>query len=70
MENPHEEQQSALLYRIIANVRKLNQNMNKVNDKLETINKANRETEKISQVWAAYNSSVKIHLDNQAATKK
>ncbi|KAI9333509.1 DASH complex subunit dad4 [Pilaira anomala] len=66
MKNPHEEQQSALLNRIIANVRKLNQNMTTINDKLETINKANRGTEKIAQVWAAYDSSVKIHLDNQA----
>lgn len=65
MENPHEQQQSALLSRIVANISKLNHNMVKVNQKLEVLNKNNSDIEQIAHMWTAYDKSVRIHLDNQ-----
>ncbi|CAO0789670.1 unnamed protein product [Mucor circinelloides] len=64
MENPHEQQQIALLSRIIANVSKLNKSMEDMNTKLESINKDNSDIALISDMWSAYNGSVRIHIDD------
>ncbi|KAL0145809.1 DASH complex subunit Dad4 [Mucor lusitanicus] len=73
MENPHEQQQIALLSRIIANVSKLNKSMEDMNTKLESINKDNSDVVLISDMWNAYNGSVRIHIDDakeEAKSKK
>ncbi|KAI7875068.1 DASH complex subunit Dad4 [Mucor mucedo] len=65
MENPHEEQQNKILHRIITNVSKLNRNLNVINDKIENVNKDNKNAEQMSHMWLAYTNSVKIHLHDQ-----
>ncbi|KAI8991311.1 DASH complex subunit dad4 [Mycotypha africana] len=67
MENPYEQQQSALLIRIVTNVKRLNQTMTDLNQKLETLNRYNSDVVLIADMWSAYNESVRIHLDNTKA---
>ncbi|KAI9470485.1 MAG: DASH complex subunit Dad4 [Benjaminiella poitrasii] len=64
MENPHEQQQSALLARIVANITKLNQSMTELNNKLESMNKYNDDVALIGDMWSAYDKSVRIHIEN------
>ncbi|ORX56333.1 hypothetical protein DM01DRAFT_1373181 [Hesseltinella vesiculosa] len=49
MENPYEHQQAQLLSRIVSNVE---------------INDDNADIAKLSEMWAAYDSSVQIHLES------
>ncbi|GAB5588878.1 DASH complex subunit dad4 [Umbelopsis nana] len=64
MENPHEQQQNALLSRIVANVVKLNQVVTDLNERLEDINKHNNDIALIAQMWSTYGASVQIHLES------
>ncbi|KAI8980868.1 DASH complex subunit Dad4 [Pilobolus umbonatus] len=64
MENPHEQQQNVLLCRIVANVSKLNDSISSLNQKMKTINRDNEDTVGIAHMWAAYNDSVRIHIEN------
>ncbi|KAI8888693.1 hypothetical protein K501DRAFT_209444 [Backusella circina FSU 941] len=64
MENPHEQQHTALLNRIISNVRTMNEKITEVNSKLEDINKKNEEAKAVCQMWSSYDSSVRFHLQN------
>ncbi|KAI7898439.1 DASH complex subunit Dad4 [Cokeromyces recurvatus] len=64
MENPHEQQQSFLLARIVANINKLNQSMTELNNKLENVNKYNGDIALIGHMWSAYDDSVRIHIEN------
>ncbi|KAI8374413.1 DASH complex subunit dad4 [Radiomyces spectabilis] len=63
MENPHEQQQNALLGRIVLNVTKLNNSVNELNERLEELSKSNNDITTIAQMWAAYSASVQIHLE-------
>ncbi|KAG2206187.1 hypothetical protein INT46_007182 [Mucor plumbeus] len=64
MNNPHEQQQNALIHRIIENVGNLNKSIELLNDKLENLNKENSDIVLVSDMWKAYNGSVRIHIDN------
>ncbi|KAG4304835.1 hypothetical protein PORY_001888 [Pneumocystis oryctolagi] len=63
MENPHEEQQNALMARIVANVEKLNEAIMEFNRCIQEINMANMNVELISQMWANYGRNVRFHLE-------
>ncbi|KAI8641725.1 DASH complex, subunit Dad4 [Parasitella parasitica] len=64
MENPHEQQQSALLNRIIANLSKLNKSVEELNTTVEKLNQDNNDIVVVADMWNAYNNSVRIHIDN------
>ncbi|RUS31457.1 DASH complex subunit Dad4 [Jimgerdemannia flammicorona] len=64
MENPHEEQQNALLNRIIVNVQKLNDVVTEMTDRLQEINEHNRDIALIAQMWGNYNRSVLVQLES------
>ncbi|KAI9017924.1 DASH complex subunit Dad4 [Phycomyces nitens] len=64
MENPHEQQQNALINRIAANVNKLNGTVQELNKRLEAMNEQSKSIVALGQIWSAYNASVEIHLDN------
>jgi len=64
MENPHEEQQNALISRIVLNVSKLNDALEQLNERLEEINEHNKDITIISRMWSNYNRSVLVHLDS------
>ncbi|KAI9279818.1 DASH complex subunit Dad4 [Sporodiniella umbellata] len=64
MDSPHDQQQSALLSRIIANINKLNHNIRQVNKRLETINKSTEEVALTANMWSGYNESVQIYLNS------
>ncbi|QSL66129.1 hypothetical protein MERGE_000504 [Pneumocystis wakefieldiae] len=63
MENPHEEQQNALMARIVMNVEKLNEAIMEFNRCIQEINMANMNLELISQIWANYGRNVRFHLE-------
>ncbi|KAJ9088658.1 hypothetical protein DSO57_1020989 [Entomophthora muscae] len=65
MANPHEIQQEALLGRIASNVRKLNEVIEELNDKLNQLNATNEEISKFSNLWTAYHLNSMIHLDSR-----
>ncbi|KAL1930006.1 hypothetical protein VTP01DRAFT_1160 [Rhizomucor pusillus] len=64
MENPHEQQQNALLGRIVSNVSKLNEAVIELNDRLEELNKNNNDIVQIARMWSSYNASSQIHLES------
>ncbi|EPY53558.1 DASH complex subunit Dad4 [Schizosaccharomyces cryophilus OY26] len=69
MNNPMEEQQSALLGRIVNNVEKLNDNVCRLNQALQNINMSNMNVELISQMWANYARNAKFHLEETGSLK-
>lgn len=64
-----EEQQSALLGRIISNVEKLNESITRLNHSLQLINMSNMNVELASQMWANYARNVKFHLEETHTLK-
>ncbi len=78
MENPHEEQQTAIMSRIINNVEKLNEAIVELNRSLQVIwfgppefftnnqetNMNNMNNELISQMWANYGRNAGFYLEN------
>ncbi|CEG71810.1 hypothetical protein RMATCC62417_07479 [Rhizopus microsporus] len=64
MESPHDQQQSALLSRIIINVSKLNENIGQLNKKIEIINSNTADVALVANMWSGYNESVQIYLDS------
>ncbi|KAI8065670.1 DASH complex subunit Dad4 [Gongronella butleri] len=64
MENPYEHQQAVLLSRIVNSVSKLNSSVNELTERMKEINNDNVDIAKLSDMWAAYDSSVQIHLES------
>ncbi|KAG4300573.1 hypothetical protein PCANB_002980 [Pneumocystis canis] len=63
MDNPHEEQQNALIARIVMNVEKLNEAVIEFNRFIQEINMANMNVELISQMWTNYGRNVRFYLE-------
>ncbi|BFZ53799.1 DASH complex subunit dad4 [Savitreella phatthalungensis] len=66
MENPHQEQQNAIMSRIIGNVEKLNEAVIELNKSLQTINMNNMNVELVSQMWANYSRNAGFYLETAA----
>ncbi|EEB08851.1 DASH complex subunit Dad4 [Schizosaccharomyces japonicus yFS275] len=70
MNNPMEEQQNAILERIINNLGKLNDSVITLNKKLQQVNMANMNVELASQMWANYARNAVFHLEETGSLKK
>ena len=64
MENPHQEQQNAIMSRVINNVEKLNEAVIELNRSLQQINMNNMNVELVSQMWANYSRNAGFYLEN------
>ncbi|KAL1918855.1 uncharacterized protein VTP21DRAFT_2877 [Calcarisporiella thermophila] len=64
MENPYEEQQNAILTRIVANVEKLNDVLDELNEQLEEMNGRNQDIAVVTQMWASYSKSALLMLES------
>ncbi|KAJ1920374.1 hypothetical protein H4219_001349 [Mycoemilia scoparia] len=64
MKNPYEEQQTAILTRIIGNVAKLNDTLGDLNAKLEEINELNTDMVSFSNIWQHYQRNSVIYLNS------
>ncbi|POV99471.1 hypothetical protein PSTT_13762 [Puccinia striiformis] len=65
MQNPFEEQQTALLSRILGNVEKLSEAMTELILMLESINHYNVKTSDLNQAVQNYAVNVKYNLQNE-----
>ncbi|KAL4814737.1 hypothetical protein BDW75DRAFT_201885 [Aspergillus navahoensis] len=63
MENPHEQQQTLLLSRIIENVQKLNEAVMEMNQRLQAANIQTMDVELVAQMFKNYQSNVLFHLE-------
>ncbi|KAI9314101.1 DASH complex subunit Dad4 [Dichotomocladium elegans] len=63
MEDPHEQQQNALLGRIVANTQVLNNSLVRLNHRLEEVNKDVNEVARLAKIWTSYRSSAQIFLE-------
>ncbi|BFZ61423.1 DASH complex subunit dad4 [Saitoella coloradoensis] len=70
MDNPHEEQQNALVARIINNVEKLNEAVIELNRSLQDINMHTMNVELVSQMWANYHRNVLFNLEGTGRLEK
>ncbi|RKP05509.1 DASH complex subunit dad4 [Thamnocephalis sphaerospora] len=70
MENPHEEQQSALIRRVIHNVKKLNEVLEELNDRMKDINECNRDIVTLSKIWGNYSRNVMFNLETTDALQE
>ncbi|CAB4392422.1 uncharacterized protein OCT59_019804 [Rhizophagus irregularis] len=62
--NPHEEQQRMLLGRIVNNVKKLNDALEDMNNRIQEINEYNQDVVVLSKFWSNYNRNVTYNLEN------
>ncbi|KAL4748669.1 DASH complex subunit Dad4-domain-containing protein [Aspergillus terricola var. indicus] len=62
-ENPHEQQQTLLLSRIIENVQKLNEAVMEMNQRLQAANIQTMDVELVAQMFKNYQSNVLFHLE-------
>lgn len=62
MDNPQEQQQTALLARIIKNAEKLSDGIAEVSVQLEQINRDNVEMELLAQMWENYERNTRMYL--------
>ncbi|KAJ1675713.1 hypothetical protein EV182_000726 [Spiromyces aspiralis] len=67
MKNPYEEQQTAILTRIINNVAKLNDTLQDLNTRLEEINELNTDLVAFSNIWQHYQRNAAIYLHSTSA---
>lgn len=65
MQNPFEEQQTALLLRTMGNVEKLSEAMSELIASLESINHYNLKVSRLNQAIQNYALNVKYNLQNQ-----
>ncbi|KAI9591751.1 hypothetical protein BDF19DRAFT_389147 [Syncephalis fuscata] len=63
MENPHEQQQSALIRRVIHNVKKLNEVLEELNDRMKDVNEHNQDIVTLSKIWSNYSRNVLFNLE-------
>ncbi|GAA5850549.1 hypothetical protein JCM8547_001910 [Rhodosporidiobolus lusitaniae] len=67
MNNPYEEEQQAVLSRILGNVDKLNESMLELNRAIERVNAKNASTAEIVELWTSYMRNVQWNLQSQKA---
>lgn len=70
MENPHEQQQKALLARIINSTKALNESVQDMNTLLNRINSDNKNIEILSQMWENYSQNVEYNLEATGQKRK
>ncbi|BGP16433.1 hypothetical protein JCM10213_004011 [Rhodosporidiobolus nylandii] len=65
MNNPYEEEQQAILSRIIGTVGKLNEGMVELNKAIEEVNAYNASTAEVVELWTSYMRNVQWNLQSQ-----
>ncbi|GAA5886133.1 hypothetical protein JCM6882_004276 [Rhodosporidiobolus microsporus] len=67
MNNPYEEEQEAILSRILGTVEKLNESMLELNRSIEQVNAYNSSTAEVVELWTSYMRNVQWNLQSQKA---
>ncbi|GAA6038183.1 hypothetical protein JCM8097_005782 [Rhodosporidiobolus ruineniae] len=67
MNNPYEEQQEAVLSRILGTVDKLNESMLELNKEIQNVNGYNASTAEVVELWTSYMRNVQWNLQSQKA---